>query len=60
MAVSRHLAVDRAAQVQVADDRAWAQVEVLADQRGRYLPSGMCPVPKVSTLTLSGRATPMA
>jgi hypothetical protein len=59
VAVGGSLPVDGPAQVQVADDGAGAQVEVLLDQRGDLL-VGDAAGAEGLTLTESGCATPMA
>jgi len=59
MAEGGGLAVDRAAELQVVDDGARGQVE-FARTRSVNLSSGIAPVPKVSTDTDTGSATPMA
>lgn len=59
MAVGGELAVDRTAQVEVTDDGARAQVEHLLHRFGQD-GVGDVPVPKVSTRTDTGAATPIA
>ena len=54
------LLVDRAVQVQRLAERTGAQVEVLVDQLRRSGRGRSCSVPKVSTMTETGCATPMA
>ena len=59
MAVGGGLLVDVPVQPQVLAKGAGAQVEVLVDQ-AEMVRLGMCSVPKVSTMTDTGWATPMA
>jgi hypothetical protein len=59
VAISSKLAVNGAAQLQVANDCAGAQIKMAEDKVGDFF-IWIEPVPKVSTFTLSGRATPIA
>ena len=59
VAVRRRLLVDRAAQVELLDDRGRAQVEVLLDQLP-MISSSTLSVPNVSVMIETGCATPMA
>ena len=59
VAVGRRLLVDRTVQVQVLAEGARAQVEVLVDQPVIFA-RAICSVPKVSTITDTGCATPIA
>ena len=60
VAVRGGLRVDRPAQVEVAQDRGRAQVEVLGDERLDRASTGSFSVPNVSTSTENGCATPIA
>ena len=60
VAVGGGLLEDRPVQVEVADDRARAQVELLARRSAISSASGSLPVPKVSTISETGWATPIA
>ena len=60
VAVGGGLLEDRPAQVEVADDGARPQVELLAGRASRSSASETLPVPKVSTISETGWATPMA
>ena len=60
VAVRGGLRVDRPAQVEVAQDRGRAQVEVLADELLDPRRPATCSVPKQSTRTENGCATPIA
>ncbi len=60
VAVGRGLLVDRPVQVELLAERARAQVEVLGRSARRSAPGAICSVPKVSTITETGWATPIA
>ena len=60
VAVRGGLGVDRAAQVEVAQDRGRAQVEVLAHELLDPRDRAACSVPKQSIAIETGCATPIA
>ena len=60
VAVGGGLLEDRPVQVEVPAERRRAQVEVLVDQASTISASGSLPVPKVSTISETGWATPIA
>ena len=59
MAVSSHLPVDRTLQIQIADNGCGAQVEIACGSAARISESGTTPVPKLSTCSDTGLATPI-
>ena len=60
VAVGGGLLEDRPVQVEVSAEGAGPQVEVLADEPRRSRRREICSVPKVSTITETGWATPIA
>ncbi len=59
MAVCRSFAIDRTAQIKLVDDGTRTQVDHLV-YRYVDVDVGTMPVPNVSTITETGRASPMA